>query len=452
MTDSNVPLLKMEPSRALWRLAWPVLTLGLLRSAMFLADSAWVGLLGSDALSGQAGASFATWIMHSWADLAAVGLLALIARAVGAQAHDRVGKLLTQGLWLAALLSIGLVVTSDSLPTVYFRLLGYAGNDFGPSLQAGTAYLQVLMLGGPTLVFFLVVHATFRALGDTRTPLAISVVTVVINIIFDPILMFGVGPIPALGIEGAALATVISDGLGATIGFVVLAKRGVRPSWVAPNAKLIGSILRISSPMAVAGFGFCLVYVFLGPIVTIFGPEPMAALGVGHRIESVAYFFCYGVGTAAATLVGQNLGASDAGQAERTVAAAERLVLKGLIPLSVLYVVAAPVLFSVFTDDPYVVSSGSNYLRFAGLVAVFMGWEILFEQAYSGAGDTIPPTAVALPLTALRIPLAWALVKWTSLGLNGVWIAIVLSTFVKGICLRAMFRRGRWKRRLGVEV
>lgn len=436
----------------MWQLAWPVLALGLLRSTMFLADSAWVGLLGPDALSGQAGASFAAWIMHSWGDLAAVGLLALIARAVGANATERLGKLLTQGLWLAVALSVGLVAASDSIPTVYFRLLGYAGNDFGPSMQAGKAYLQMLMLGGPTLVFFLVIHATFRALGDTRTPLAISVVAVIINIVFDPILMFGVGPIPALGIEGAALATVISDGVGAIIGIVVLARRGIKPSWVAPDVKLMGTILRISSPMAVAGFGFCLVYVFLGPIVTIFGPEPMAALGVGHRIESVAYFFCYGVGTAVATLVGQNLGACNPARAEQTVAAAERLMLKGLVPLSVLYVVAAPVLFSVFTDDPYVVSSGSNYLRMAGLVVVFMGWEVLFEQAYSGAGDTVPPTAVALPLTVLRIPLAWALVEWTSLGLNGVWIAIVLSTFVKGICLRAMFRRGHWKRKLGVEA
>ena len=445
-------LLEMKPSRALWALAWPVLMLGLLRSAMFLADSAWVGLLGPEALAGQAGASFASWIMHAWGDIAAIGLLALIARAVGAKERDRIGVLLTQGLWLAAILGAGLVYFSGFLPSVYFRLLGYVGTDFGPSLEAGESYLTVLMLGGPTMVFFLVVHATFRGLGDTRTPLAISAVAVVINLGLDPVFMFGWGPAPELGIRGAALATVVADGIGAVVGFIVLAKRGIRPRFTAPKLRFVRQIVRISSPMAVAGFGFCMVYVFLGPIITEFGPEPMAALGIGHRLESVAYFFCYGVGTAAATLVGQNLGAAEPDRAEQTVLVAERLLLKVLLPVTVIYLFAAPFLFSLFTEEPYLIGSGSNYLKAAALVMIFMGWEILYENAYSGAGDTLPPVLIALPLTALRIPVAWALVEWTSWGLNGVWLAIVVSTLVKGVWLRIAFKRGRWKRKLGADA
>ena len=250
---AKTPLLETKPSRALWTLAWPVLTLGFLRSAMFLADSAWVGLLGPEALSGQAGASFASWIMHAWADLASIGLLALIARAVGAKEETRVGVVLTQGLWVALVLGAGLVFASGSLPSVYFRLLGYIGTDFGPALDAGESYLTVLMMGGPTLVFFLVVHATFRGLGDTRTPLAIAAAAVLLNLGLDPVFMFGLGPVPALGIKGAALATVTADGIGAPVGFIVLAKRGYRPRFLAPSVKLIGTILRISAPMAVAG-------------------------------------------------------------------------------------------------------------------------------------------------------------------------------------------------------
>jgi putative MATE family efflux protein len=442
----------MEPGRALWTLAWPVLALGLLRSAMFLADSAWVGQLGADALSGQAGASFASWILHGWGELAGIGLLALIARAVGARNDRRIQVLFTQGILLGAVLSVVAVLASGSAPALYFRLLGYVGEAFAPSLSAGEDYLTVLMQGAPTLVFFLIIHATFRAIGDTRTPLAITVVVVALNIGLDPVFMFGLGPFEALGVRGAALATVISDGIGAVIGFALLARRGVAPLLTGPDLRLIGAILRISAPMAVAGIGFSLVYVFLGPIVTAFGPEPMAALGVGHRIESVSYFFCVGVGTATATLVGQNLGASTPERAARTVQVAEKLLYKGLIPVSLVYLVAAPVLFSFFTDDPYLASSGTAYLRTVALVTIFMGWEVLFESAYSGAGDTLPPTLVTLPLTALRIPMAWALVEYTSLGLNGIWIAIAVSTVAKGIWLRAMFKRGRWKRKLGLDV
>jgi len=442
----------MAPGKALWRLAWPVLTLGLLRSVMFLADSAWVGTLGSDALSGQAGASFASWIMHAWGDFAAVGVMALVARAVGAGSSERVRALYTQGLWLAAALGVVLVVFSASVPALYFEFLGFVGSDFGPSLTAGKEYLAMLMVGGPTLTLFLVIHAMYRALGDTKTPLAISAVAVVANIALDPVFMFGLGPVPELGVSGAALATVVSDGLAAVIGFIVLYKRGLRPRFALPSLRLSGNIVRISVPMAIAGIGFCLVYVFLGPILTDFGPQPMAALGVGHRIESVAFFLCVGIGTATSTLVGQNLGASRPDAAEVVVGLAEKVLLKGLLPLTVLFLITAPTIFSWFTDDPYFVSAGSSYLRAAALVFVFMGWEFLYEHSYSGAGLTLPPTLVSLPLTAARIPLAWAFVEWTTLGLDGVWVAIAVTTLAKGVCLRAMFRRGTWKKKTGLEV
>lgn len=446
------PLLEMEPGKALWHLAWPVLTLGLLRSVMFLADSAWVGTLGADALSGQAGASFAAWIMHGWGDFAAVGLLALVARAVGAGSPDRVRSLYTQGLWLGAVLGAVLVASSTAIPPLYFEFLGFVGSDFGPSLTAGTEYLEMLMIGGPTLTLFLIIHATYRALGDTKTPLAISAVALVANIALDPVFMFGIGPFPEMGVSGAALATVVSDGLGTVIGFIVLFKRGLRPRLARPSLRLSLSIARISAPMAIASIGFCLVYVFLGPIMTDFGPQPMAALGVGHRIESVAFFLCVGVGTATATLVGQNLGASRADAAEVVVGLAERVLVKGLLPLTALFLVTAPTIFSWFTEDPYFVSAGSSYLRAASLVFVFMGWEFLYEHAYTGAGLTLPPTLVSLPLTAARIPLAWAFVEWTTLGLDGVWVAIAVTTLAKGVCLRTMFRRGTWKKKTGLEV
>jgi putative MATE family efflux protein len=429
-----------------------VVALGLLRSTFFLADAAWVGRLGPAALEGMGASSFASWILHTLSDLVAVGLQALVARAIGAGQPGRARRLASQGMWGALALSALMVLAAGSAPQAYFGLLGFAGQDFGPSLAAGLAYLRTLLLGSPALVLFWVVHALFRGVGDTRTPMYIMAGSLALNIVLDPFLLFGLGPFPAMGVAGAALASVLTQGLGVVVGIVMLDRHGVRPRWTLPQPRMLWDLVRIGAPISLAGLGFCLVYVFLGPIVTTFGSGPMAALAVGHRIESIGYLFSVGVGTAAATLVGQNLGASKPAAAARTAELALRLVAVVLTPLALLYAAAATSLFAFFTDDPVLLAAGVSYLRIVSISVPFTGMEVLYENTFSGAGDTLPPLLITLPLTVLRIPAAWYLSTQTALGLDGVWLAIALSTVLKGIVLHLWWRRGRWQRRLGLEA
>ena len=447
--EATPTLLQRPVTSALWTLAWPVIALGFLRSAFFLGDAWWVGHLGSAALEGLSGASFATWILHSWGDLGMVGILSLVARAAGAQNQERIRTLIGQGFMLSLCLGLLAAAGSFFLPSLYFNFVGFSHAELATARQEGIAYLTPLVLGTPFLMVHLLVHAVFRGLGNTRTPMLIMAASLVLNLVLDPLLLFGVGPFPKLGVAGAAWATIIANGIAAVIGMSLLTRSNLFRFHPTIDIRLWYQILVISAPIAFAGMGFCAVYVFLGPIVTAFGRGTMAALGVGHRVESLAYFYAYGVGQATATLVGQYLGASRPEGAWEAVRAAERLSLVVLGPLAILFLFGAPLIFSIFTDDPAFIQAGCGYLRWAALALVFMGWEMIYEEAFAGAGDTLPPTRIVLPLTVLRIPLAWVLANYTPLGLHGVWVAIALSTLSKGVFLRLSFARGGWAKRLG---
>jgi len=442
----------MPPARALWILGWPVVALGLLHSFFFLVDAAWVGKLGVAQLEGVGASSFASWMIRSVVVLVEVGIQALVARAVGARAPERLQNLANQSLWMALVLGLLMAAFAGVAPRAYFALLGMAGQDFGASLEAGLAYLSTLMLGAPIIALFMTTQALFRGVGDTRTPMTITAGTLLLNIILDPLLLFGLGPFPAMGVQGAAIATLFSQAVGVGFAWVLLKPYGVQPRFGRIIPQLQTKILRISTPMSISSLGFCLVYVFLGPLVTVFGSGPLAALAVGHRIESIGYLFAVGLGTATATLVGQNLGAYRPEQARRTAAVAERIVLGVLAPLAVIYLLWASTIFGWFSSDPTLAIAGANYLRWASAALIFMGVEVLYAESFSGAGNTLPATLISMPLTAMRIPLAWFLSTQTDLGLNGIWIAIAASSITKGIAMRIWWRLGHWQKRVGLDA
>ena len=418
-----------------------MIALGLLRSTYFLTDIWFVGRLGDDALAAIGGSAFAWWMIHTLCDLSGVGVHALVARWEGGRQRERIPSTLAQGLWVSLVVAVVLAALARPGTLAYFDLLGFA-DGAGPT-RLGVQYLSVSLITAGTLAVYAVILAAFRALGQTRTALVITAVTLVVNLALDPALIWGWGPLPALGIGGAAWATAVANGVGAVAGAAVLARRGIRLRYEAPTSEA-RRVAAIGGPITVAGLGFSLVYVLLGRIINGFGDEHMAALGVGHRLESIAYMATVGFSVGAATMVGQHLGAGSVERAREAAAAANRLCAAWMVPVTATMLVGAPVFLGWFTDDPAIVASGTTYLRLQSLVFVAMGVEVVLEGAFSGAGDTLPPLVIGGTLTAARLPMAWAFGEWAGLGITGVWIAIAVSTLGKAVVLGGWWRRGRW--------
>jgi putative MATE family efflux protein len=306
-------------------------------------------------------------------------------------------------------------------------------------------YFRVYLLGTPLIFGFFAVDAAFRSSGDSRTPFLLLASSVAVTLALDPVLIMGLGPAPELGMRGAAISMVSTRGLVCLVGLLVLHRRRLLV-FHAPRASSIAQITRIGLPLAFWGVTFSLIYVALGRIASPFGTDALAALGIGHRIESWLYMTCVGLGAAAAAIVGQNLGA---GQPERATRAgwqtAGYTVVLGLA-LSVVSLIMAEALVSIFTSDPDVIREGALYLRIAVLSNVLLGTEIVLEAAMGGAGYTLPPMLTSTTLTAARIPIAiWLTAR---IGVSGIWWSIAVTAALRGVAMIALWRAGHWKRRI----
>ncbi|MEZ4339998.1 MAG: MATE family efflux transporter, partial [Sandaracinaceae bacterium] len=371
-------------------------------------------------------------------DLAATGAHSRVARHVGAEKHEAVAPTLASAAVLGLALA-GLLALLYPARSFYFDLLGFARGS--AEMAEGNAFLGASLLGASTLALNAVVAAAFRGIGDTRTTLWLTAGTLVINAALDPLLIWGVqGVLPGLGVAGAAWATAGSNLFGAALGAWILRRRGVSLR-ARPSIATILDIARIGAPISGSGVGFALVYVLLGSLISRYGPEHIAALGVGHRLEGLAYLVCVAFGVGAATMAGQHLGAGDEARAGEATAAAAKLALGAMVPFTLVLFVGAQPLFSLFSDDAAIVDAGAVYLRIQTAVLAFMALEEVYKGAFTGAGRTLAVSIVSFGFTLLRLPAAWLLAVQAGLGVDGIWIAIAGSTAIKGALLYLLWRR-----------
>lgn len=447
----------LSPERAVWSVAWPMIGIGLMKSCYFLTDSYWVGQLGPLPLAALGGSAFAWWMIFTMCRLPGTGVNALVARHEGAGTQQHIAEVINQGLWFATGIAALLVVLVFPFRGLYFDLLGFQPGSAEHAL--GSEFLGASLLGAVTLAAHSVTNAAFRGLGDTRTALGITAATLVVNACLDPMLIWGWGGLPELGIAGAAWATAIANGLGAILGFRILGARGHGLRLQGPSRPLLRTLGRIGAPVSAEGISFSMVYVLLGQIINDFGTHNMAALGVGHRLESLAFMVCVGFQVGAATMVGQHLGAGSPQMAARCAHRAASLGAAVMLPIALFLYTFAPQLFELFVaggssaspETVLTASAGTVYLRIQCAVFVFMALEVIYQGAFAGAGDTLPAFWIGFGFTSARIPLAWVLAYPLAMGVNGVWVAIALSTVVKGVLSWAWFRRGRWATALSTE-
>lgn len=400
----------------------------------------WVGRgLGPAALAGVGTASFVVWAILSLAEMPSVGLTAVASRRWGEQneVEARESGYQAFGLAILAALAVGLggLLVLGPMYTLMDTPLEV-------TLQ-GADYLVVYLVGCPIVFAYFAMDATFRAAGDTRTPLQILLFALAANALLDPLLILGVGPFPRLGTGGAALATVLTRVGSVVIGYRLLRRRNLIRR-VRPSMSAMSVIARIGLPVSAGGVVFSLIYILLTRVASQFGTSGLAALGVGHKIESLSFLICIGFGVAAATAVGQNLGAGKPERATQSGNAALRdaLVLMSLIGLA--FLVVPEQLMHVFTTDPAVVAHGASYLRIVAVAQLFMAFELVLQIAMEGAGYTLLPMVSGITLTSTRIPLALWLHR--SLGLAGIWWAISLTAIARGLVMIGVWRHGAWRR------
>lgn len=422
------------------RLALPAVGASLLQLTFLLIDTFWVGrILGPAAIAAVSTAGFAVWMLAAQGEMIGVGLTAVAARRHGEGAHG-----------LAAVVAgstLGVALVGGTIVALVGR--GFIGSVFAlmntPAevTDLGRLYLGTYFLGAPLVFGFFAVEATFRASGDTRTPLWLLAASVLTNLVLDPLLITGWGPFPALGIVGAAAAALLTRGGVLAVGFALLAKRRLIRLTVF-DARSVARVLRVGAPTAATGVFFSAVYMGLTRITTRFGVPALAALGIGHKLEGLSYMVATGFALAAAAIVGQNIGAGRTDRARRAGWVTASYACSVGAAVALVFVALPDLMVSIFTGDPLVVHDAGGYLRALALAQITMGLEIVLEAAMGGAGYTLAPMLVTCGFSAARIPLA----VWLAglFGLSGVWITIGATAAARGITMAMLWRSGKWER------
>jgi putative MATE family efflux protein len=427
-------------------LALPVVANMFMEFALSTTDYFWVGKLGPTAQDAVTTSMVVIWTIWSLLSVITVGITALVARYVGAQDVKRASYYIKQGLTMA--LGLGALVSLAGF-LLAPSILSFM--DAGPAtLCLAVPYLRIFFASAVFLFIVETIYAVFRASGDTRTPTKVGITVVLLNMLLDPLLIFGLGPFPEWGVAGASIATAISIFMGTVIIFrkMLTGKLGYRIGSLTgetPRLKEMARIGRIGTPIASQQLVFVIVYWFLIKIVHQFGETAAAAMGIGNRMESFSYLTCYGFSIAASTMVGQNLGAGKPDRAARCAWGATGIGIGLTFMISVLFLTIPSSIAAVFSDDPEVLKIARDYLIILGLSQITMATEIILEGAFGGAGDTIPPMVVMIPGALARIPLAYYLCFTLDWGINGVWWTLTITTTVKAIILALWFKRGRWK-------
>jgi putative MATE family efflux protein len=423
------------------RVALPAVASSLLMTLFASVDAFWVGTrLGPDGLAAVSTSLFWIWMMVALGEMVGVGLTAVAARRHGEGRATAAAHVAGDALVFALVIGVAVAVVGLLSLRGLFAIMQTPAT----VTALGLRYLGAYFVGIPLLYGFFAIDATFRASGDTRTPFILLAASVLVTLVLDPALILGWGPLPRLGIVGAAIATVCTRGAAFAMGTVLVVRRKLL-SFGRPRLASIVAVCRVGLPTAVTGIVFSVIYVAVTRTATRFGTPALAALGIGHRVESWLFMIGVGFGAATAAIVGQNLGAGNVERAERagwlSVALCSTLgVVACLIDL-----VYAEHLARLFTRDADVVLEAARYLRIAAISQLGICAEIVLEGALGGAGETLPPMIASSSFTASRVPLvAVAAERW---GSTGIWWTISLTAIGRALSMIGLWRLGRWKRK-----
>jgi putative MATE family efflux protein len=446
LSDNETDFTSGSIGRALGLLAIPMMLEMSMEAVFAVVDIAFVSVLGTNAIAVVGLTEALVTVIYAVVIGFGMGVTAMVSRRIGARKPDQAAMVAGQAIWLGATIAViigtfGVIFAADLL-----RMMGASD----AVVAEGRGYTAVLLGGSASIVYLFLLNAAFRGAGDAPVALRSLALANAINIVLDPCLIFGLGPFPELGVTGAAVATTTGRGIGVLyLGYYLFAGKG-RLEFGLRHLAFVPSLARRLVELSIGGVGQFLVatasWIAIMRVVALYGSAPIAAYTIALRMIEFALLPAWGLGNAAATLVGQNLGAQKPERAEQTVWRAARYNATFMLGVGICLITAAPLIVALFSSDAEIHRYGTNCLRILGLGYPMYAVGMIIIQALNGAGDTRTPTALNFVcFWLIQIPLAYTLATGIGAGPNGVFWSIVISESLLTILGVVVFRRGRWR-------
>ncbi|HYV84198.1 MAG TPA: MATE family efflux transporter [Pyrinomonadaceae bacterium] len=434
--------------RAILLLAVPMVLEMIMESIFAVVDIFWVSHLGTDAAATVGLTESLMTLVYALAIGLSIGAMAMVSRRIGEKNPDGAARAAVQAIALALIVSIVIGAIGAPLAPKLLALMG--GSPW--VIEHGSAFTRVMLACNISVVMLFMINAIFRGAGDAAIAMRTLWVANWINILLGPCLIFGIGPFPKLGIVGAAIATSIGRGTGAIFALTKLFRSGgrfdIKPHHLRIEPEIIVRMLRLSGTATFQVFIGMASWIGLVRIISSFGSNAVAGYTFGIRVILFALLPSWGMANAAATMVGQALGAKNPERAERAVwqAGFYNMIFLGIIGL--LFIFFAPQIIWFYTDDPNVAHYGVDCLRIVAYGFLFYAYGMVLGQSFNGAGDTWTPTIINLFVFWLwEIPLAYVLSVKLNMGPRGVFVAMTIAFSTLAVVSAAVFRLGRWKRK-----
>jgi len=435
--------------RAIFLLSVPMVLEMAMESVFAVVDIYFVSHLGSSAAATVGLTESMLTLIYALALGLAMGTTAMVARRIGEKNPREAADTAVQAILVGIVASIPV-----SIAGIFWskHLLAWMGAD-GWILEHGYRYTQWMLGGNAVIMLIFIMNAIFRGAGDAAIAMRVLWIANAINIVLGPSLIRGWGPFPELGIEGAGIATTIGRGTGVAIQFFVLFRGGRHIKVARDQLSIHASIMLRLIRVSLGGIGQFIIatssWIGLVRIMSEFGSTALAGYTIAVRIIVFTFMPAWGLSNAAATLVGQNLGAKKPERAERSAWLTGWANMAFMALVAVFYITCNEQLIRIFSQDPGVVSVGADCLRIVSYGYVLYAWELVMIQAFNGAGDTMTPTRINLVcFWLIEIPVAYVLAMKTSVGAHGVYWSIVIAESIAGLVAIHLFRRGKWKTRM----
>jgi len=442
-------LLEGSIPRALFLLAVPIMGANILQVAYQVIDAFWVGRLGAAAIASVSITMPVMFVLIALGMGFAIAGTTLIAQYTGARDHAMVDRVAAQTLLTIVAVSIVLGAIGYFVAPVLLHMMHVAPAVY----EGGLWFMRIIFIALPFTFIYAMAQALMRGVGEVKAPLYIVASTVLINFILDPILIFGKFGMPAWGVVGAAVATLISQAIAAAIALRLLfgGCYGIHIHWrdFKPDFAFVKRAFLLGYPASIEQSARGMGMLILTFLIVSFGTVVTASFGVGGNLFNVVIIPAMGFAMATSTLVGQSIGAGNIARAEKVARLSAVITFSSLTILGLVCMVFAPEIVRFFVpEDPAVIREGAHYIRLVAWSFGFIGLQFALMGVIRAAGEMIPAMVIGLVSQwVLQIPLAFALAKYTSLGVDGVWWSTPIANVVTAIVSVLWFLRGSWKTR-----
>ncbi len=434
-------------NKAIFLLAIPMIVEMGMESIFAVVDIFFVSKLNdSNAVAAVGYTESVLSILYSLAMGLGMGATAIVARRVGEHDKEGASTAAVQALYLG----LGVSFTISMIGMFFYKDILLMMGASQEVITSSSSYAFWMFTGNYTLTFLFLINAIFRGAGNAAIAMKALMLANIINIILDPIFIFGWGPIPAMGVEGAAIATNIGRGTGVLfqLYFLLNGRSIIRIGWnnLALKSSIIFNVIKVSGGSILQFIIGSASWIFLMKLMSSFGEDAVAGYTIAMRVFIFTLLPSWGLANAGATLVGQNLGALQPDRAETSVWRAAYINAFVMAFVMILFLTIAPQIIGLFTNQPDVLKYGVQALRYVSIGYIFYGYGMVVVQGLNGAGDTYTPTILNIfGFWIFQIPFAYMAVNLLDWGPKGVFIAIVLAETLMAIAGIIIFRRGKWK-------